>query len=91
MTLRFTRAAEQHGIKLEIVKPHGRQFRQPTHHNFITGASGTVLASGDMHAHNTFEQPNNVTSGPLQVTVGAATLNVTIPAGSVSRIDITLD
>ena len=60
------------------------------HGGGVKSAVGTVLASSDMHAHNTFEQPDNVKSGPLAVRVGTEMLNVTIPAGSVSKIEILL-
>ncbi len=55
-----------------------------------TRATGTVLASSDMHAHNTFEQPNFVKSAALPVTASGDTLTVTIPPASVNKLEITL-
>jgi alpha-N-arabinofuranosidase len=52
--------------------------------------TGTVLAADDMHAHNTFEQPNAVKSAPLNATVGGDMVNVTIPAASVIKLEISL-
>ena len=56
----------------------------------IAHVAGTVLAADDMHAHNTFEQPNAVKSAPLKVTVSGDTVNVTIPAASVIKLEISL-
>jgi alpha-N-arabinofuranosidase len=56
----------------------------------VRKATGVVLASSDMHAHNTFDQPNNVKSMPLNVTVSADMLNVTLPPASVTKLEITL-
>ncbi len=56
----------------------------------IAHVTGTVLAADDMHAHNTFEQPNAVKSAPLNATISGDTANVTIPAASVTRLEISL-
>jgi alpha-N-arabinofuranosidase len=56
----------------------------------IVKASGTVLRSDDMHAHNTFEHPEVVRTAKLDVSVGAGLLNVTFPAASVSKLEIEL-
>jgi alpha-N-arabinofuranosidase len=52
--------------------------------------TGTVLAADDMHAHNTFEQPNAVKSAPLNATVSSDMVNVTVPAASVIKLEISL-
>jgi alpha-L-arabinofuranosidase len=56
----------------------------------VASASGTVLAASDMHAHNTFEHPNAVMSTTLAVAMGDGLLNVSIPAASVTKLDIVL-
>ena len=56
----------------------------------VSKAAGVVLASTDMHAHNSFENPNAIKSAPLNVTKGDGMLNVSIPAASVSKLEITL-
>ena len=56
----------------------------------VTRASGTVLASSDMHAHNTFDQPNAVMPTNLPVALGGGLLNVSIPPASVARLDVSL-
>jgi alpha-N-arabinofuranosidase len=56
----------------------------------VASASGTVLAANDMHAHNTFDQPNAVVPTTLAIAVGGGLLNVSIPAASVTKLDIIL-
>jgi alpha-N-arabinofuranosidase len=56
----------------------------------VAGVSGTVLASSDMHAHNTFDQPNAVMPTTLPVALAAGLLNVSIPPASVTRLDVFL-
>jgi alpha-N-arabinofuranosidase len=56
----------------------------------VSSATGTVLASSDMHAHNTFDQPDNVKSAPLNVNVANGLIHATIPAASVTKLQITL-
>jgi alpha-L-arabinofuranosidase len=55
-----------------------------------TAATGMVLNASDMHAHNTFDQPNTVKSVPLAVSVNGGLLTVTIPPASVTKIQIML-
>ena len=56
----------------------------------VASATGVTLATSDMHAHNTFDQPDNVKTAPLQVAINGDLLNVTIPAASVTKLEITL-
>ena len=56
----------------------------------VAGVRGTVLANNDMHAHNTFDQPNTVHSAALDVAMSGVLLQVTIPSGSVTKLEITL-
>lgn len=53
-------------------------------------ASGLVLKSSDVHAHNTFAQPNAVQPENLGVSVSGDVLTVEFPPASVSKIDIEL-
>jgi alpha-N-arabinofuranosidase len=53
-------------------------------------AKGRVLAAGEMHAHNSFDQPDRVKSAALEVSVSAGLLNVVLPAASVSTFEISL-
>jgi alpha-N-arabinofuranosidase len=53
-------------------------------------AEASVLTDADMHAHNTFAQPNAVQRKKLAVEVQGDRLTLTIPAASVSSITIQL-
>ena len=58
----------------------------------ITHATGAVLVAPDkdMHAHNTFDQPDAVKPATLAVTVNGELMNVSIPPASVIKLEITL-
>jgi alpha-N-arabinofuranosidase len=56
----------------------------------VKAASAVFLASSDIHAHNTFEQPDAVQPGKLDVSVSSGLLDVTLPAASVTKLQITL-
>jgi alpha-N-arabinofuranosidase len=60
---------------------------QGTH---VQNAAGTIIAAGDMHAHNTFDQPDVVHSTPHPVSPKADHVRVTIPPASVFRLEIDL-
>ncbi len=53
-------------------------------------ASGTMLKAPEVHAHNTFAQPNAVQPANLGVSVSGDLLTVEFPAASVSKIEIEL-
>ncbi|HUZ96401.1 MAG TPA: alpha-L-arabinofuranosidase C-terminal domain-containing protein [Edaphobacter sp.] len=56
----------------------------------IIRADGTVLAAADMHAHNTFDRPNAVTTANLAVAINGEQLSVTLPPASVTKLTVTL-
>lgn len=56
----------------------------------IKSATSTVLAAEDMHAHNTFDQPNAVKSASLNATISSDMVNVILPPGSVTKMEIVL-
>jgi alpha-N-arabinofuranosidase len=81
-------------VTLTAVNPDLTQPSQSQlaiHGAAIASASATVLAAGDMHAHNTFENPDAVKIAPLGCSVSAGILNVTIPPASVIKLEIALD
>jgi HSP20 family molecular chaperone IbpA len=43
-----------------------------------------------MHAHNTFDQPNAVMSTALAAALSGGLLQVTLPAASVTKLEIAL-
>jgi alpha-L-arabinofuranosidase len=56
----------------------------------IKQGKGTVLAAANMHAHNTFDRPNEVHPVSLKVELSGDLLNVNIPPASVTKIEITV-
>jgi alpha-N-arabinofuranosidase len=51
-------------------------------------ASARVLAAGDMHAHNTFERPDAVSTRGLEVSVQEGSVHLSVPPASVAAIHI---
>jgi alpha-N-arabinofuranosidase len=56
----------------------------------IVHASGAALAATDMHAHNTFENPDAVKPASLDVSVSDGILSTRIPVASVVKVDIAM-
>ena len=58
------------------------------HHGALREAQVVTLAASEIHAHNTFAQPEVVTlSSPVTVTAKSGeNLRVSLPAGSVVRV-----
>jgi alpha-N-arabinofuranosidase len=50
----------------------------------------SVLAAGDMHAHNTFDQPNTVKPASHDVTASSDTLMIAFPPASVTKVEISI-
>jgi alpha-L-arabinofuranosidase len=50
----------------------------------------TVLTAPDIHAHNTFVQPNAVALRPVAVKTTASTVIVTIPPATVVAVKVNL-
>jgi alpha-N-arabinofuranosidase len=53
-------------------------------------AETEVLGGEDVHGHNTFEQPNAVTTRKAAATVSGKVVQFTLPPSSVTRLTITL-
>jgi alpha-N-arabinofuranosidase len=68
-----------HSPKLTRVRLRGMSIQQVT---------GTALFAADMHAHNTFEQPNAVQSTPLRADLSEGEVIVTVPAGCVVKLEL---
>jgi alpha-N-arabinofuranosidase len=68
-----------HSPTLTRVKLRGMNIQQVT---------GTALFAADMHAHNTFEQPTAVQPTPLRADLSGGEVNVTVPAGSVVKLEL---
>ncbi len=55
-----------------------------------SSAEAEVLGGGDVHQHNTFEQPDAVTTKRSTATVSGSTVPFTLPPSSVTRLTIAL-
>jgi alpha-N-arabinofuranosidase len=53
-------------------------------------AKAWVVADSDIHAHNTFEQPDRVKSRAADVTLRSGSLSFTFPPASVVKIELQL-
>jgi alpha-N-arabinofuranosidase len=81
-------------LTLTVVNPHLTEAH-PAQVVLRGGASATaaeaeVLGGEDVHAHNTFEQPNAVVTRKATATVSGKVVQCTLPPSSVTRFTITL-
>jgi alpha-N-arabinofuranosidase len=53
-------------------------------------AKAWVVAESDMHAHNTFDQPDQVKTRTAEVAVRPGSLSFTFPPASVVKIEVQL-
>jgi alpha-L-arabinofuranosidase len=81
-------------LVLTVVNPHITEpreaeivFRGAT----ARAASATMLTHSDIHAHNTFTQPDVVEPGTQALTLARATATFRFPPASVTRLLLTLD
>jgi len=80
-------------LVLTVVNPHASEacsteiaVRGAT----VKAGRARVLAVGDIHAHNTFDQPHAVEPVDAEVMVSGATLVHRFPAASVTRLELDL-
>lgn len=81
-------------LTLTVVNPHLTESH-PAQIVLRGGASAAaaeaeVLGGEDVHAHNTFEQPNAVVTRKTTATVSGKTVQFTLPPSSVTRFTIAL-
>jgi alpha-N-arabinofuranosidase len=81
-------------LTLTVVNPHLTESH-PAQIILRGGASATaaeaeVLGGEDVHAHNTFEQPNAVVTRKATATLSGKVVQCTLPPSSVTRFTITL-
>lgn len=80
-------------LTLTIVNPHlteARETQIAIRGGSAASANATVLAASDIHAHNTFEQPDAVRAKSSQAAANGSTVSFTAPPMSVSKLSITL-
>ena len=80
-------------LGLTVVNPHVSEPREAEIE--LLGGEGksgtaTILAHSDIHAHNTFENPEMVHPQGKEVKVGGASVRYTFPAASVTLLQIEL-
>ncbi|MGC2402578.1 MAG: alpha-L-arabinofuranosidase C-terminal domain-containing protein [Acidobacteriaceae bacterium] len=81
-------------LTLTVVNPHLTEAR-PTRimlrgNGNAVSAQTEVLGGGDVHMHNTFEQPDAVTTTKGTATVSGKEVQFTLPPSSVTRMTIAL-
>ena len=80
-------------LVLTVVNPHAAEPRdakiQLRGATALSG-SGRVLWAEDIHAHNTFDQPNAVRARDTQVKIAGALLTHEFPPASVTRLELAL-
>lgn len=80
-------------LTLTAVNPHVSQAKNAEiaiRGANIHAASATVLTNSDIHAHNTFAQPEVVVPKTQTVAVQRATATLTFPAASITKMTLTL-
>jgi alpha-N-arabinofuranosidase len=80
-------------VTLTVVNPHlteAREAQTVIRGGSVAAVAATVLAASDIHAHNTFEQPNAVSSKSAQATANGSTVSFTFPPMSVTKLAIAL-
>jgi alpha-N-arabinofuranosidase len=80
-------------LTLTAVNPDVTQPREAE--IVVRGASAAsakawVVTDSDIHAHNTFEQPDRVKTRKAEVTLRPEALGFTFPAASVAKIEVIL-
>src|SRR5712692_7183037 len=80
-------------LTVTVVNPHATDARDcaiAVRGATIRDGQGTVLASTDLRAHNSFDHPNALAPRDLAVGLRSGTLVQTFPAASVTRLQLTL-
>jgi alpha-N-arabinofuranosidase len=80
-------------LVLTVVNTHASEPREATiqlRGAAVQSASGRLLVAEDIHAHNTFDQPDAVQAKDLRLEVKNKSFTHQFPAASVTRLDINL-
>jgi alpha-N-arabinofuranosidase len=56
----------------------------------VASVEVTVLTADEIHAHNTFEQPDAVTAKKAQATASGRMVKVTLPPSSVAKLEVVI-
>ncbi len=84
----------ENNLVLTVVNPHAADSRESEirlRGAAIQTGDARVLAAGDIHAHNTFDQPLAVAPRSLPVEVKGSAFTHVFPPASVTRLDLRLE
>ena len=87
---RNARRVNPNPIKKRVSVSTRRASPAPTCPAAVSSGTLTVLAGSDLHAHNSFEQPNEVTPQEKEVRATGKIVEIQIPAASVTKLTLTL-
>ncbi|HZR21805.1 MAG TPA: alpha-L-arabinofuranosidase C-terminal domain-containing protein [Verrucomicrobiae bacterium] len=80
-------------LVLTVVNPHASEPRAGqinVRGATVSAGSGRVLTESDIHAHNTFEQPNAVQPRDVEVKIGGPVFTYEFPPASVTKLELAL-
>jgi len=80
-------------LTLTVVNPHATEHRKAeiaVRGRSPSSVEATVLASSDIHAHNTFDNPNAVSSTSQRAAISGGLLRYVFAPASVTRLSIGL-
>jgi alpha-N-arabinofuranosidase len=80
-------------LVLTVVNPHVSQAREAEiaiHGATVKSGAATFLTNSDIHAHNTFDQPEVVTPQSKEVAGGGRNLTYVFPPASVTKLALAL-
>ena len=91
--LKGSASIKQRTLTLTVVNPHLAQARETQ--ILLRGASArlvtaNILSARDMHAHNTFDEPNAVAPSGATVPSSGGVLHCSFPAASVTQLQVNL-
>jgi alpha-N-arabinofuranosidase len=91
--LKGSASFREKALVLTVVNPHVSEARE-TEIGLRGGAAqsgtATTLASSEIHAHNSFEQPTAVAPQSKSISASGNKLRYTFPPASVTKIALTL-
>ena len=91
--LQASASRKEKALQLTVVNPHVSEPRETAlvlRGARVSSATATVLTSSDLHARNTFDQPNALEPQSLKLDLRPGALTVTFPPASVTHLALVL-
>ncbi|MGH9511871.1 MAG: alpha-N-arabinofuranosidase [Terriglobales bacterium] len=91
--LKGSASLQDKNLTLTVVNPHVTQARETeiaVRGGRINSGSATTLTSSDIHAHNSFEQPNVLVPETKNLEIGARPWTYVFPPASVTKLTLSL-